>query len=185
MKNAKGLALPMTLGLMVFCSMLGLGAIEYGGMQGQVAAKKEYSAASLWLADGAVELARQRLITTTTAFNSGTVSLSGNRSYIFDISGSDPYTVKATGTVGTGINQKSRYIRAIVTDVAGATAAALVYSGTEEHVSNSTAIKGDLPADAVQNTSLTTQSVFGISLAALEATSLGTRLPKAGYLLSR
>ena len=54
MKGSKGLILPMMTGLMVFFIMLGIGAIEYGGNQGEAALRKELSTQAFWLAEAGI-----------------------------------------------------------------------------------------------------------------------------------
>ena len=59
MKNAKASALGIALGMTALFSGLGLGALNYSGMQGQSSINQTLSTQAFWLADAGLERARE------------------------------------------------------------------------------------------------------------------------------
>lgn len=93
MKNSKGVILPVALGLMAFCSLLGLGAIQLADMQGQSYVREVSSTQAFWLADAGLQRSSAgACLAVSGSLGAGTYNVVTSGS-------SSPFTLVSTGTV--------------------------------------------------------------------------------------
>lgn len=107
MKNSKGSALAVALSSLVLFTGLGLGALNYSGMQGLSATNQTLSTQAFWVAEAGL----QKALTLVETYNSSTVypvilpadSLISTGSYLTNITlpVGEPWSVKSTGSVSS------------------------------------------------------------------------------------